>query len=75
MREQSWSDQSCVIAGCKGRPYAPAGTGSLCKDHFLNFLTWRRRKGLTMFRTYAAMTREERDALVAEWSVNIKVES
>lgn len=74
MGEQSWSDQSCSIAGCKARPYAPAGTGSLCKEHFLNFVTWRRRKGTTMFRSYAAMTMEERDGIVAEWSANIKVE-
>ncbi len=74
MREQSWSDQSCLIEGCKARPYAPAGTGSLCKEHFVTFVTWRRRKGPAMFRTYGAMTMEERDAVVAEWSANIKVE-
>ena len=61
------SEQSCLIQGCTNRVYAPAGTDSLCKEHFLNFLTWRRRKGTGMFRKYAAMTMDERDAVVLEW--------
>ncbi len=64
----------CLIGGCKARAYAPAGTSSLCREHFQMFVTWRRRKGPTMFRTYAGMTMEERDAVVSEWSANIKVD-
>ena len=33
------SGQSCLIDGCQARVYAPAGTRSICKDHFLGFLT------------------------------------
>jgi hypothetical protein len=54
--------------------YAPAGTGSLCKPHFLEYVKWRRRKGPQMFRTYGAMTMEQRDTVVAEWSKTVKVE-
>lgn len=61
------SEQSCLIQDCTNRVYAPAGTGSLCKEHFLNFLTWRRRRGTGMFQKYAAMTMDERDAVVLEW--------
>ncbi|GMV50658.1 hypothetical protein FBQ96_08990 [Nitrospirales bacterium NOB] len=61
------SGQGCLIGGCQGKVYAPAGTQSICKDHFLNFLTWRRRRGPQMFRKYAAMTMEERDQVAAEW--------
>ncbi|MEE8494044.1 MAG: hypothetical protein V3S25_08350 [Nitrospirales bacterium] len=68
------SEQSCLIQGCTNRVYAPAGTDSLCKEHFLNFLTWRRRKGTGMFRKYAAMTMDERDAVVLEWGKTVKVD-
>ncbi|MDA2910723.1 hypothetical protein MYX04_07320 [Nitrospiraceae bacterium AH_259_D15_M11_P09] len=68
------SEQSCLIQDCTNRVYAPAGTGSLCKEHFLNFLTWRRRKGTGMFQKYAAMTMDERDAVVLEWGKAAKVD-
>jgi hypothetical protein len=55
--------------------YAPAGTGALCKEHFLGFLAWRRRKGPAMFAKYAAMTMSERDAVMAEWVATLSVES
>lgn len=61
------SGQICLIDGCQARVYAPAGTRSVCKDHFLGFLTWRRRRGPQMFRKYAGMTMEERDVIAAEW--------
>ncbi len=61
------SEQACLIQSCTNRVYAPAGTGSLCKEHFLTFLTWRRRRGTGMFQKYAAMTMDERDAVVLEW--------
>lgn len=68
------NDQTCLIRGCAVRVYAPAGTGALCKEHFLNFVTWRRRKGPAMFHKYAAMPPEERDTFVDEWSRTIKIE-
>ncbi len=68
------SEQSCLIQGCTNRVYAPGGTGYLCKEHFLNFLTWRRRKGTGMFQKYAAMTMDERDAVVLEWGKTVKVD-
>ncbi len=68
------SEQACSIHSCKARVYAPAGTGSLCKEHFLDFVKWRRRKGPGMFHKYGAMTMEERDALVAEWAKTIRLE-
>ena len=43
-------------------------------EAFLNYLTWRRRKGPQMFMKYAGMTMEERDPLVAEWANTIRVE-
>ncbi len=61
------SGQICLIDGCQARVYAPAGTRSVCKDHFLGFLTWRRRRGPQMFRKYAGMTMEERDVIAGEW--------
>ncbi len=61
------SELSCMIEGCQAKAYAPAGTQSVCKEHFLSFLTWRRRRGPQMFTKYAAMTMEERNAIVAEW--------
>lgn len=67
-------DLTCLIKGCQGRVYAPAGTHSICREHFLSYLTWRRRKGPQMFLKYAGMTMEERDPLVAEWANTIRVE-
>jgi hypothetical protein len=64
----------CLIEGCTFKIYAPAGTRALCKEHFLHFLTWRRRKGPGMFFKYGAMPTEERDTLVAEWQKTVKVE-
>lgn len=61
-----------MIYGCPARVYAPGGTGALCKEHFVNFVNWRRRRGPAMFNKYAAMTMEERDAVVAEWSKTVK---
>ncbi|MGQ0810098.1 MAG: hypothetical protein ACT4OO_02590 [Nitrospiraceae bacterium] len=61
------TDHTCFASDCKVRVYAPAGTGSLCKEHFLNFVAWRRKKGSQMFHKYAAMTMEERDTVAAEW--------
>ena len=65
------SDLTCMIQGCQGKVYAPAGTHSVCKEHFLNFLTWRRRKGPQMFNLYAGMTMEQRDTVAAEWAKNV----
>lgn len=60
--------ESCLVGGCTENPYAPAGTQSLCKEHFLQFLTWRKKKGgLGMFKKYSAMTMDERDSIVEEW--------
>ncbi len=64
--------QSCLIKGCSSPVYSPAGTQSVCKEHFLSFLTWRRRKGPQMFTTYAGMTMEQRDPLVAEWAGTVR---
>jgi hypothetical protein len=72
--ESIMSDQTCLIAGCTSRVYAPAGTGSLCKQHFLSFVMWRRRKGPTMFSKYGAMPMEERDTVVQEWAQTVKLE-
>jgi len=68
------SEQACLIDGCKARGYAPAGTGSLCKEHFLDFVKWRRRKGAGMFHKYGAMTMEERDSVMTEWRKTVQVE-
>ncbi|WP_447974131.1 hypothetical protein [Nitrospira sp. Kam-Ns4a] len=68
------NEQGCQIEGCSARVYAPAGTGSLCKAHFLSYLAWRRKRGPGMFAKYAALTMEERDALVAEWRKTVKAE-
>ncbi len=54
-------DLTCLIKSCQARVYVPAGTHSICREHFLNYLTWRRRKGPQMFMKYAGMTMEERD--------------
>jgi len=56
------------------KPYAPAGTRSICKDHFLSFLTWRRRRGSQMFHAYAGMTMAERGSIVAEWMKTIRTD-
>jgi hypothetical protein len=63
-----------MIQGCQARVYAPAGTQSVCKEHFMSFLTWRRRKGPQMFLKYAGMTTEERDAVAAEWAKTVRIE-
>lgn len=68
------SDQACAIQNCKAKVYAPAGTGALCKEHFLNFVAWRRKRGLQMFQKYAAMTMEERDTVMAEWAKTVRIE-
>ncbi len=65
---------SCCVPNCLERPYAPAGTRSICKDHFLSFLTWRRRRGTQMFHTYAGMSMGERDTIVAEWVKTIRTD-
>jgi hypothetical protein len=62
---------SCLIHGCTVKAYAPAGTGALCKAHFLSFVTWRRRKGPGMFYKYGALPMEERDAVLAEWQKTV----
>ena len=43
------NDQMCMIQDCGGRVYAPTGTHALCKNHFLDFVKWRRKKGTGMF--------------------------
>lgn len=68
------SNQTCLVKGCTLRVYAPAGTGSLCKEHFLSFVTWRRRKGPAMFHKYGALSMEERNTIVAEWAKTVSVE-
>ena len=67
------SDLSCLIPGCQAKVYAPAGTQSVCKEHFLSFLTWRRRKGPQMFSHYAGLTMEQRDSITAEWSKTVSI--
>lgn len=62
------SEDLCLIDGCTHRAYAPSGTRQLCKNHFSEFVKWRRRKGgMGMFRKYNGMTMEERDTIVQEW--------
>jgi hypothetical protein len=68
-------DPNCCVPDCLDKPYAPAGTRSICKDHFLNFLTWRRRRGTKMFHTYAGMTMEERDVIAAEWLKSVRTDN
>ena len=61
-------DPHCMIEGCANQGYAPAGTGTVCKDHFTDFVKWRRKKGgKNMFRQYSGMTMPERDSIVAAW--------
>jgi hypothetical protein len=67
-------DTQCCVPNCLERSYAPAGTRSVCKDHFLSFLTWRRRRGTQMFHTYAGMSMEERNTIVAEWVKTIRTD-
>lgn len=67
-------DTRCCVPNCQASPYAPAGTRSICKDHFLSYLTWRRRRGPQMFLKYAAMTMEERDTVCAEWQKSLRPE-
>src|ERR1043165_9413690 len=67
------NDLSCLIEGCQGKVYSPAGTQHVCKEHFLNFLTWRRRKGPQMFIHYAGLTMEQRDSIAAEWSKTVSI--
>jgi len=62
------SEEHCMIDGCTHRAYAPSGTRYLCKEHFSEFVKWRRRKGgMSMFRKYNGMTMEERDTVVHMW--------
>lgn len=68
------TDHTCLVQNCRNKAYAPAGTQTLCREHFLNFLTWRRRKGVQMFTKYAGMSMEERDTIVAEWQKTVRVE-
>ncbi|MFO0774341.1 MAG: hypothetical protein U0172_06725 [Nitrospiraceae bacterium] len=68
------SGDACTIQYCRQSVYAPAGTGSVCRAHFLDFLTWRRRRGMQMFMKYAAMPMPDRDAIVEEWRKGVKVE-
>ncbi len=61
-------DPHCMIEGCANQGYAPAGTGTVCKDHFTDFVKWRRKKGgKNMFRQYSGMTMPERDSIVEAW--------
>lgn len=64
----------CTIQFCRQSVYAPAGTKSVCRAHFLDFLTWRRRRGLQMFLKYAGMPMPDRDAVVDEWRKTVKVD-
>ncbi len=68
------TDHACMVQGCQARAYAPAGTQALCKEHFQNFLTWRRRKGAQMFTKYAGMSMEERDTIIAEWQKTVRID-
>ncbi|WP_454063249.1 hypothetical protein [Candidatus Nitrospira salsa] len=68
------SSEPCLIHACPHPYYAPAGTRALCKKHFMDFLTWRRKKGgSAMFKKYGAMTMDERDPTVNEWGKTITV--
>ncbi len=66
------SQHTCLIGGCTQPVYAPAGTHSLCKEHFLNFSNWRKKKGgMPLFKKYSSMSMEERDPLVDEWAQTV----
>jgi hypothetical protein len=67
------SEERCLIEGCTAQVYAPVGTGSSCKEHFLNFVNWRRKRGAGMFHKYAGMTMEERNEIAAEWLKTVNV--
>jgi hypothetical protein len=67
------TNERCQVQGCGAQVYAPGGTGSLCKEHFIQFVNWRRRRGPGMFQKYAAMSMENRDAIVAEWKKTVTV--
>lgn len=67
------NDLTCMIQGCQAKVYSPAGTQHVCKEHFLSFLTWRRRKGQQMFIHYAGLTMEQRDPIAAEWSKTVSI--
>ena len=67
------NDLTCMIQGCQARVYSPAGTHHVCKEHFLSFLTWRRRKGQQMFLHYAGLTMEQRDPVASEWSKTVSI--
>ena len=67
------NDLTCMIQGCQAKVYSPAGTQHVCKEHFLSFLTWRRRKGHQMFVHYAGLAMEQRDPIAAEWSKTVTV--
>ena len=70
------STESCLIGGCTEPLYGPAGTRSLCKEHFLHFVGWRKKKGgLGMFKKYSAQTMEERDTTVEEWAKSVMATS
>lgn len=68
------SHDACTIQFCRQSVYAPAGTQSVCRAHFLDFLTWRRRRGLQMFLKYAGLSMPERDTIVDEWRKTVKVD-
>jgi len=64
--------ESCLIDECPDALYAPAGTRSLCKEHFLQFLMWRKKKGgLGMFKKYSSMPMDARDTIVEEWTSTV----
>jgi hypothetical protein len=67
------NDLSCMIEGCQAKVYSPAGTQHVCKEHFLSFLTWRRRKGPQMFIHYAGLSMDQRNAIVTEWSKTVSI--
>ena len=68
--------ETCLIGGCTEPIYGPAGTRSLCKEHFLQFMGWRKKKGgLGMFKKYSAQTMEERDETVEEWAKTVMTAS
>jgi hypothetical protein len=62
-----------MIEGCQAKVYSPAGTQHVCKEHFLSFLTWRRRKGPQMFIHYAGLSMDQRNAIVTEWSKTVSI--
>lgn len=68
------NDPLCMIDGCTHRAYAPSGTGQLCKEHFSEYVRWRRKKGgMGMFRKYNAMTMEERNTIFQQWEKTLSV--